>query len=297
MPGTLRLTFQRHLSSIMLLLLLMVIGACAGPGRQGQLQSLPDSLPASIASTTLDPATQRTPPTADAKFNRLSLDNGLSQSTVTCILQDDYGFIWLGTLDGLNKYDGHQFIVYRHDPDRQDSLSGNTINAIIKDRQGQLWIGTNNGLNRYDRSTDGFLRFQNDPRSVYSLSSNDVTSIFEDSNGTLWVGTTSGLNRYDPQRRRFMRYKHDPAQPESLIDDRVQAMAEYPVGTIWIGTPEGLDEFNPSQMTFQHYQFDLIDRFSLSNPDVRDLLVIGDQLWVATYGGGLNLWIPQFKRF
>ncbi|MFN2149136.1 MAG: two-component regulator propeller domain-containing protein, partial [Anaerolineales bacterium] len=184
MPGTLRLTFQRHLSSIMLLLLLMVIGACAGPGRQGQLQSLPDSLPASIASTTLDPATQRTPPTADAKFNRLSLDNGLSQSTVTCILQDDYGFIWLGTLDGLNKYDGHQFIVYRHDPDRQDSLSGNTINAIIKDRQGQLWIGTNNGgINRLILSTGRFVRYQHDPNNPASLSHNSIRPIYEDRAG------------------------------------------------------------------------------------------------------------------
>ncbi|MCP4601187.1 MAG: hypothetical protein GY847_11800 [Proteobacteria bacterium] len=127
------------------------------------------------------------------RFEHVSLEQGLSQSTVFCILQDSQGFIWFGTEDGLNKYDGYTFTVYKHDPEDSNSLSGNRIQAILKDDSGTLWIGTSDGgLDRYDRKLDRFTHYRNDPNDLSSLSDDDITAIYQDRDGVLWIGTGGG---------------------------------------------------------------------------------------------------------
>ncbi|MCP5049890.1 MAG: histidine kinase, partial [bacterium] len=115
------------------------------------------------------------------RFQHLSLEHDLSQASVLCILQDSQGFMWFGTQDGLNKYDGYRFTVYRHNPGDRASLSANYIWSIFEDSTGNLWIGTNGGgLNQFDRSSDTFTRYQNQADNPHSLSHNSVYSIFED---------------------------------------------------------------------------------------------------------------------
>ena len=119
------------------------------------------------------------------RFLHLGSDMGLSQSNVQCIAQDSIGFLWFGTEDGLNRYDGYRCTVYRHDPADSSSISDSYIWSFLKSRTGDLWIGTlNGGLNRYEMSTGKFVRYQRDPNDSTSLSNDNVTGLFEDRDGT-----------------------------------------------------------------------------------------------------------------
>ncbi|RLG30239.1 histidine kinase, partial [Methanosarcinales archaeon] len=125
-------------------------------------------------------------------FRHISLEDGLSQSTANCIVQDHKGFIWIGTEDGLNRYDGYTFKVYK--PVLQDttSISNNSIWALHVDTDNMLWVGTFGGLNRFDPSTERFKRYLHDPENPKSLSHNHVKVIYEDTKGVLWIGTNGG---------------------------------------------------------------------------------------------------------
>ena len=104
------------------------------------------------------------------RFEHLGIDQGLSQSNVVCILQDSRGFMWFGTRDGLNKYDGYKFTVYKNKADDKNSISNNYIQAIKESTNGCFWIATRGGgLNRYDRQKNKFISFKHDPKNKYSI--------------------------------------------------------------------------------------------------------------------------------
>jgi ligand-binding sensor domain-containing protein len=134
------------------------------------------------------------------KFENISIESGLSQSWVWCILQDKKGFMWFGTKDGLNKYDGYKFTVYKHDPGNPNSLSNNIVTALYQDRSGVPWIATEGGgLNRFDRETENFKSFRHIPNNDLSISGNSITSIFEDNSGAFWR-TNPGICGLEPAR-------------------------------------------------------------------------------------------------
>lgn len=95
------------------------------------------------------------------EFEHLDINKGLSQNNVICVFQDTRGFMWFGTKDGLNRYDGYSFTIYRYDEKNKHSISGNTVNDILEDPEGIIWIATNEGLNSYNRKTDQFTRYNN----------------------------------------------------------------------------------------------------------------------------------------
>ena len=152
-------------------------------------------------------------------FDHLSVNDGLSNSIIQSILQDSRGFMWFGTEDGLNKYDGYNFTVYRHNPEDSLSISGNCITALYESQfhgKQVLWIGTHSGLNLLDIETEQFTHFRNDPDDPQSLSHDRVISIYEDSFGEFWIGTDGGINILDRETKKFVRYQHDPKNPNSL---------------------------------------------------------------------------------
>ena len=239
-------------------------------------------------------------PDESLKFEHLSVTEGLSQSSVNCILQDDKGFMWFGTQDGLNRYDGYDFAVFRPLPDNPNSLSHNFILSLFQDRAGTLWIGTNGeGLDRYDKETRQFINYRFVPGDPHSLSANFVFSILQDRDGILWIGTAGGLNRYDPDRDHFIHYVHDRSDPHSLSDNSVRSIFEDQDGTLWIGTGRGgLDKFDREMEHFTHFRHDPADPQSLSSDFVR--AIYQDRagvLWIGTEGGGLDQYDPAMKRF
>lgn len=226
------------------------------------------------------------------RFDHLSLEEGLPQSVVQCILQDRHGFMWFGTQDGLIRYDGYEFKVYRYDPGDPHSLSNSLIQALYEDRQGAIWVGTSGGgLDRFDRQTERFIHYRNDPTDPTSLSHNNVNTIYEDSAGALWVGTTGGLNQLDRETDRFTRYLHDANDPHSLSYNAVLAILQDNTGALWVGTTGpgmeqgGLDRLDrqyttgPEPGQFAHY----VDKPVQAIYQDRD-----DRLWFGTTTHGLG---------
>jgi len=243
-------------------------------------------------------------PARGIKFERFSREQGLSQSSVFCILQDRQGFMWFGTLDGLNKYDGYNFTVYKHDALDSTSLSDNLVTSIYEDSasRNMLWIGTGGGLNRFDRATERFTHFVNDPKNPHSLSNNSIRSIYEDHAGTLWIGTSGGgLNKFDREKERFIRYVNDPKNPRSLSNNSIWSIYEDHAGTLWIGTRGGLNKFDREKEQFTHFVNDPKNPHSLSHNDISSIYEDhAGTLWIGTRGGGLNKLDrekEQFTRF
>ncbi|UCE20320.1 MAG: SpoIIE family protein phosphatase [Gemmatimonadota bacterium] len=237
----------------------------------------------------------------DVQFKHLSIEHGLSQSNVQAILQDTRGFMWFGTEDGLNRYDGYNFVEYRHDSNDPKSLSHNFVRALHEDREGILWIGTENGLNRFDREQEIFKRYQHDPDDPHSLSHGRVMAMFEDHLGILWIGSEGGgLNRLvrSDTSVTFIHYQNDPHDPTTLSSDQVFTIYEDREGTLWVGTFGGLDKFDRETGKYTHYRHDPNDPHSLSEDNVWSILE--DQLgflWVGTFIGGLNRLDRETGRF
>jgi len=195
--------------------------------------------------------TPATAQTSALRFTHLASEQGLSNNMVRSILQDSQGFMWFGTQDGLNKYDGYTFTVYRHRRSDPDSLSNSGITALYQDRTSTLWIGTAVGL---DSFTGGAARFTH-----YPAVGEQVGAIYEDTAGTLWIGTEgAGLFRYDRATGQFIQYVSDPADPYSLSDDDVISIYEDSSGTLWVGTSYGgLNAFDRAAERFTPYRHDL----------------------------------------
>ena len=168
------------------------------------------------------------------RFTRLSTDQGLSQTKVSQIVQDDQGFMWFGTQYGLNRYDGYNFKLFVHDPRKPNSLSGVYVSSLFKDRDGALWVGCDQFLDKFNRATETFTRY---PVPL-------ATHISQDSAGILWLATVKGLYSLDPSTGTIRQYSHDPNDPSSLSNNYVKAGAEDREGRFWVATTGHLDEFD-----------------------------------------------------
>lgn len=219
------------------------------------------------------------------KFTHLTTDDGLSQSTMRCILKDKYGFIWVGTQDGLNRYDGYSFTIYRNIPKNARSLNGNSIGALFEDREGTLWIGTNNGLNKYDRESDSFINYPT-KASEGLLSSNYIQTITDDYLGNLWIGTSMGLNVFNRKTNRFMHYNANPLNPDSLSNSQIISILEDNKHNLWIGTDGGLNLYDRSKDQFIKFSHKDNDPGSISDNYVKVITqdAIGN-IWVGTMNG------------
>ncbi|MES9962262.1 MAG: two-component regulator propeller domain-containing protein [Candidatus Sedimenticola sp. 20ELBAFRAG] len=222
------------------------------------------------------------------KFNRLTTENGLSNNNIPGITQDDRGFMWFATFDGLNRYDGYDFKVYRNDPDDPNSLSGTQLRRVFKDSSGTIWVGAwGDGLNRYVPETDSFVRYMHDPDNPNSLSHNAVAAIFEDSTGILWIGTRGGgLNRFDPETEQFTHYKHDPKNSNSLGPGFAMNIQEDRNGHLWISNYGSLNRLDPTTGLFIRYQHDPENPKSLGHNSVHATCMDrAGGMWVATTKG------------
>jgi ligand-binding sensor domain-containing protein/signal transduction histidine kinase len=176
----------------------------------------------------------------DLIFNNLTSEDGLSINTVMCMLQDSRGFIWIGTVYGLNKYDGYKFKVFTPDPNDPFSISNHIITCLAEDGDGNIWVGTSNGLNKYDWKADKFYKYKNDPGDKNSLSNNYILSILKDKSGTIWIGTSDGLNKYSFESNNFTVIKKVSDKIKPGIGCAVTKIIENSNGNLWLGTWNGL---------------------------------------------------------
>nr|WP_294944573.1 hybrid sensor histidine kinase/response regulator [uncultured Mucilaginibacter sp.] len=219
------------------------------------------------------------------KFTHLTTEDGLSQSVVRCIVKDKYGFMWFGTYDGLNRYDGYNFTIYRNIPKNAHSLNGNSIGALFEDREGTLWIGTNNGLSKYDRENDSFINYPT-KASEGALSNNYILSICDDYLGNLWIGTYGGLNVFNRQTQRFMHYNANLLNPDSLSNSNIFAVIEDNKHNIWVGTNGGLNLYNRSKNQFVKFSHHANDPGSICDNQVRGIAQDAKgNIWVGTMDG------------
>ncbi|WP_241664831.1 hybrid sensor histidine kinase/response regulator transcription factor [Seonamhaeicola maritimus] len=146
---------------------------------------------------------------SNINFERITTSEGLSQSDINCIYQDDEGFMWFGTFDGLNKYDGYKFINYVPNPNNSKSISSNIVFVITGDKKGNLWVGTTGGgLNKFDKKTETFTKFNHNPNDERSIDSDFVRFVYIDNQERLWVSTDSGLNLLDDSDTETPVFKH-----------------------------------------------------------------------------------------
>jgi ligand-binding sensor domain-containing protein/signal transduction histidine kinase/DNA-binding response OmpR family regulator len=266
------------------------------------------------------------------RFTHLSNEQGLSNSTIEVIFQDSRGFIWLGTRDGLNRYDGNEIMVWRNDPSDTSSLSDNYIRCIHEDKDHRLWIGTTNGLNRFIPEKNNFIRYKHRDGDTGGLISNLVMSLAEDARGRLYIGTSGGLIRkdgnnfhtintlpvtclYADKNRRFWMGTQSGLyslntetgaaalirNPEktSPSGDIITAIRDDRQGNLWLGTEDdGLFLFDPLQNTFIRWGHSDKLSGSLGNNMIRCLLVDRKgQLWAGGINAGLNLFNPSSHTF
>jgi ligand-binding sensor domain-containing protein len=231
---------------------------------------------------------------AQLNFDHLPLVKGLGNRSISCILQDNMGFIWIGTQDGLLRFDGYDLKVYKSSLRNKNSLSDNNIRALAKDTLGNLWIGTQGGgLNKFNLRLEQFSHYTNDPENSNSISGNAVWSVKVDRKGNIWAGTWSnGMNVFNPIRNQFT---HVNAQSSA---DPVLAIEEDNMGNIWYGS-HGLNRVDLVSMKVDVYGAGITNGIGTSG--IRAILNDrADRLWIATENSGVyqfdkttNTFIPH----
>jgi len=233
------------------------------------------------------------------KFDRLLIRDGLSQSSVFSIVQDYLGFMWIGTLDGLNRFDGYNFEVFRPIPGDSNSISHNSIFTILEDSKHNIWVGTlGGGLNKYDRNSNSFTHFLASDKKG-SISNNNVRSIFEDSDGNIWVGTDDGLNRL-VDKNNFKTYRLDPNDSSSISNNTIWDIEQDSNGNLYIGTYAGLNIMDKTDGKFKKIINIPGDPNSLSHDYVWDINLLNDSLALIATDNGfskLNLLTEKFTRY
>lgn len=237
---------------------------------------------------------------ADYNFETLSVKDGLSHNNVYSIIQDKLGYLWIGTQDGLNKYDGYKFTIYRHEPDNPNSITTGNFGKIFQDSSGVFWFGTyGGGVDVYDPKTGILKNYKNDPYNNTTLSNNQITFIFQDSYGEMWIGTASGgLNRFNKETGDFKRFQYDPNNFSSISHTRAKCICETKDGTLWIGTGNGLNRYNRNTETFTHIKHNPNNSNSIAANSIQHILADKDgNIWIAIREGGLDKYNPNTGTF
>ena len=175
-------------------------------------------------------------PGSSLRFRHLRIEDGLAQGTVQAIVQDAQGYMWLGTQDGLQRYDGYEFLTLHHDPSDPGSLADNTVNSLVIGHDGALWVGTSvMGLDRLEPGTRHFTHFKHDPKDASSLADDRVEVLYVDHEHRLWVGTAAGLDLLAGHG-----FHHYPIPPNSGNAAEISSLHEDAAGRLWVGSDHGV---------------------------------------------------------
>jgi ligand-binding sensor domain-containing protein/signal transduction histidine kinase len=225
------------------------------------------------------------------EFKRIGTKDGLSQNIVQCIVKDQKGFMWFGTRDGLNRYDGYKIVVYKNIPSDETTISDNTISDLLVDRKGNLWIATGKGLDRYDPVTANFIHYDKFSGNV------SIHDLFEDSNGRLWIATNEGMFLYGNGKT----FRNLTPAPEKKIEgwNDVNRIIEDREGNLWLAKGEGgLDQYNPKTNKVTHFEYDKNNPNSIASNFLRRVLQDSQgNIWTVAREEGLSVLDPRTNRF
>ena len=227
------------------------------------------------------------------KTENIKRVKGLSQNMVNTIIQDSIGYLWFGTWDGLNQFDGYNFTIYN----KVDGMSNPTINALLEDKDGIIWIGTQDGLNLFDRENKSFSVIKSIPGESNSLSNNTINHIYQDREGYIWISTVQGLSRYDKQNHIYKHFDFNFADVDTIRTNWVNKVTQDSRGLLWIATRYGLFCFDNTTQLFSPYFHYQDDPKSISSNAIND--VYEDRqgnIWVGTQNG-LNLFLSEDQGF
>ncbi|SDF45493.1 ligand-binding sensor domain-containing protein [Cellulophaga baltica] len=218
-------------------------------------------------------------------LEKVGIENGLSSNYPTCVIEDSRGFIWIGSNNGLNRYDGYQSKIFKYDPNDSNTISENWITSLLEDKEGNIWIGTEGGgLNHYNTTTDVITRFTHKKNDSTSISSNVVHRIYEDSQSRLWLGTKNGLNLLDRDKLSFQHW----IQPNECqhCEFSLKAITEDEKGNLWIGDEfQGLYYFMPTSGKFSRPHLSSPNNNLLPSKFINDLYFSKGMLWIGTDNG------------
>jgi signal transduction histidine kinase/ligand-binding sensor domain-containing protein/DNA-binding response OmpR family regulator len=228
------------------------------------------------------------------RLKNLTTINGLSQSSIIAIHQDTKGQMWFGTRDGLNKYDGSNFTIFRNNPKDTLSICNNDILSIEGDNSGNIWIGTYNGLNCYNPVSNTFKHFFH-ANNTTSLTNNTIWDIKQIKN-EIWIATSVGLSVYNKTTGKFIPVLHSATDNNSIPNNFVLSICETKKGEIWIGTSKGLCKLINRKGT--HFKFKKIELLQQ-----KEALFVQDikednygNLWIGTKNNGLLKYIRKFEN-
>lgn len=244
------------------------------------------------------------PQNQNLKFEHVGTAEGLSQLNVNRIIQDRKGFIWVGTRDGLNKYDGYKFTIYRYDSKDTNSLSTNYVQDIVEDKENNFWIATDGGgLNKFDVKHNLFKKYRHDNTNSNTVSSNSINKIILDTDGNLWIATErGGLDFFNIKTKRFHHYIHSDNDINSISNNNVRALLDDSNHNLWVGTlGGGLNLLNRKTNRFKRLEHSDKDKTTISGNEVSSIFEDkGHHIWIGTQSDGLNLlntWTNTFTHY
>lgn len=235
------------------------------------------------------------------QFESLSLQKGVSLNLTFTMLQDSRGFIWFGTMYGLVRFDGVNYITFRNDPNDSSSISFDDITALFEDHNKNLWVGTwGGGLNKFDPVTGKFTRFLYKDADTDGLGDNIIWTINEDDLGNIWIGTgRGGVDKYIPSKNKFIHYSYNPASKNSIPHNNIKKIFKDKDGNMWIGTIFGMAKYLPSSDSFEIYKngndpdpFSGINLITSIAQDNENKIWIGTALGLYILDESKKLFIP-----
>lgn len=235
------------------------------------------------------------------RFDHLTIQDGLSQSQPYCIFQDSKGYVWIGTQDGLNRFDGYDFKIYKNDPFDSTTLTHNWVWSVAEDAHGDIWVGTFQGLCQYVRNEDRFIQYYYSMEDSTSISGNRPNYILKDKKGRLWISSWGGgLNLYDEKSKSFRRFKHDPENNSSISSNAVRTLFCDQDGILWVGTWNGgLNRVIEDEKGIRFKQIRINPEAGFEGGN-RITSITEDQyynLWIASYESGLMVVDKTTEQF
>ena len=233
--------------------------------------------------------------TDDANFETVGDRSSIYDGVVTALAQDKAGFIWIGTPNGLIRFDGYQFRRYAFDPADAHSIGGNFVRVLLMASDGRLWIGTDaDGVSVFDPATRKFTRYAHDPNQPGSLQSGSIRSLAEGLDKEIWIGSTGGgLSRFRAATGDFVRFDKRLGEPDAPNDARISSLHVDAKGDLWVGTWNGLNRLGRGSSTFEAVYSDADSNGSLSGKSIRSVFSAKDgHLWVGTNDGEVIILNP-----